>query len=141
MFCHKCGTKVAEGASFCHNCGAKMVQEDIAQEPLEVFPSKYEPKNTTAGPLPQTSAAPVQTIDWENAPTDNRNDFKAFVDNHVRSTTQCQSAEELLNSRVPLRFVWICLGIPSILGILTFNPIVLLLALLLGYGAGCWSLH
>lgn len=29
MFCHKCGTQIAEGAAFCHRCGAKVVHEDI----------------------------------------------------------------------------------------------------------------
>lgn len=25
MFCHKCGTQIADGAAFCHKCGAKVV--------------------------------------------------------------------------------------------------------------------
>lgn len=138
MFCHKCGTKVADDAGFCHNCGTKMVQGDTVQEPLEVIPTNDEPKCTsTAEPLPQPSAAAVQTIDRDIVSNNSRDDFKAFVDNHVRTTTKYQSAEELLNSRVPLRFVWICLGVAAMLGILTFNPIVLLLALLLGYGVAC----
>lgn len=138
MFCHKCGTKVTEGAGFCHNCGAKMVQEVIGQEPLNVFPINNKPKNTIAeGPLPQTSAASVQTINRDNMPSANGNDFKAFVDSHIQSTTNFQSAEELLNSRVPIKFVWKCLGVSAIFGILTFNPILLLFAILLGYGVAC----
>lgn len=27
MFCHKCGTQIAEGAAFCHRCGTKVPQE------------------------------------------------------------------------------------------------------------------
>lgn len=103
-----------------------------------MFTTNDEPKNKSMmGILPQTSAMPFQKIVLENVSNNNGNGFKVFVDNHIRSTTQFQSTEELLNSRVPLRFVWICLGISAILGILTFNPIVLLLALLLGYGVAC----
>ncbi|MGN1102991.1 MAG: ribosomal protein L7/L12, partial [Huintestinicola sp.] len=25
MFCHKCGSQIAEGAEFCHKCGTKVV--------------------------------------------------------------------------------------------------------------------
>lgn len=138
MFCHKCGTKVADEAGFCHNCGNKMVREDITQEPLNVFPTNNEPKNTNSGvPLPQTSDTPAQMIDQENVPNNNGNDFKVFVDNLIRTTTKFHSAEELLNSRVPINFVWKCLGCSAILGILTFNPILLLFAILLGYGVAC----
>lgn len=28
MFCHKCGTQIAEGAAFCHKCGTKVEHED-----------------------------------------------------------------------------------------------------------------
>lgn len=45
------------------------------------------------------------------------------------------SAEELLSSKVSLRFLWICLGISAVLGIITLNPILLLFFLLLGYAA------
>lgn len=136
MFCHKCGNKIADDASFCHGCGAKVVREDVVQAPLDRYPTT-EKENSTTKPLPQTYAVPVQTVEREHVLTDNGIDFKTFVDNHVRSTTKFQSARELLNSRVPLGFIWICLGIFAILGILTFNPIVLLLALLLGYGVAC----
>ena len=29
MFCHKCGTQIADGAAFCYKCGTKVVYEDI----------------------------------------------------------------------------------------------------------------
>lgn len=137
MFCHKCGTKVADDASFCHNCGTKIVQEDTVQKPLEVIPANDEPKYTsTAEPLPQPSAAPVQTISRDNFPTDSGNDFKTFVDNHVRSTTQFQSADDLFQNSKPLTFIWVCIGIPSVGGLVLGGPVGLLIfGALFGYAA------
>lgn len=134
MFCHKCGTKVADDAGFCHNCGAEMVHEGVVQKPLDVLSANHEPKNTSAAEsLPQFSAAPVQTIERANVPNDNVNSFKQFVDSHVKQTTKFQSAKELLNSRVTPMFVWICFGIPTIIGLLAGGPIAaLLLGLIVG---------
>jgi hypothetical protein len=33
MFCHKCGTKIAEGAGFCHKCGTKAAVAEPAPQP------------------------------------------------------------------------------------------------------------
>ncbi len=49
MFCHKCGSQVADGAAFCHKCGAKILYEDAAQQPADTL----EPD----GELQQTGAA------------------------------------------------------------------------------------
>lgn len=68
-------------------------------------------------------------------PNHDSDGFKEFVDNHIRTKTNFQSAEELLNSKVSLRFLWICLGIAVLLGIITLNPVILLFFLLLGYAA------
>lgn len=95
MFCHKCGEQLAEGAVFCHNCGTEAI---------------YEDKQNVAGP--------VQTIEQEHVDGSNRNDFKLFVDNHVRATTKFQSADDLLMNSKPLRFVWACIGIPSVIGLI-----------------------
>lgn len=136
MYCHKCGTKVAEGAGFCHNCGTKMIQGDTVQEPLEVIPTNDEPKCTsTAEPLPQPSAAPVQTIVRGNFSTDSGNDFKAFVDNHVRSTTKFQSADDLLKNSKPWTFLWICLGVSFVIGTVLAFPIGGFVFLIFGYAA------
>ena len=100
MFCPKCGTKALEGAEFCQKCGAKIVYDDTAPT---------IPNAGTAGPSQEPSI--VSKV------MNNSSDIKEFVDNHVRTTTQYQSAEELLNSQVSLQFVWICLGISIVLGI------------------------
>lgn len=35
MFCHKCGTQIAEGADFCHKCGTKVVYTDTVQRSVD----------------------------------------------------------------------------------------------------------
>ena len=114
MFCSKCGTKVLDDTEFCQKCGTKIVYEGTTSK---------APDTHTAEPLPETPPASNIVSDGS--------DFKAFVDNHVRASTQFQSAEELLNSRVPLQFVWICLGISVVLGI--WIPLLLVLTVPLGY--------
>lgn len=92
MFCHKCGTELPEKAEFCHKCGAKQTA------PKETQPS-----------------ANIQEIKTGQSVSTEINDFKNFVDNRVRQTTNFQSAEELLNSRVPQNFLWLCFGIPAVI--------------------------
>lgn len=134
MFCHKCGNKIADDASFCHNCGAKVVRDGIISEPLNV--SKANKMNTsTAEPLPQPSATPVQTTDRDIVSPDNGNDFKAFVDNHIRTTTKFQSADDLLTNSKQWTFLWICLGVSFVIGTLLAFPIGGFVFLIFGYAA------
>ncbi len=123
MFCHKCGAQIAEGAAFCHKCGTIVVYPDTSQPPLD----------TTAADDLNIADTPVQTDAPVNGPIADKDAFKSFVDNHVRTTTQYQTAEELLNSKVSLSFVWICLGISAILGAVTLNLVLLLVAAFFGY--------
>ena len=44
-----------------------------------------------------------------------KDDFGQYINNHVRMTTKYQSAEELLNSKVSQKYVWVCFGVPAIL--------------------------
>ena len=85
---------------FCHKCGTKTVYEGTASK---------TPDTHTAEPQPETPTA--------SSKVSNGNDFKAFEDSHVRATTQFQSAEELLGSKVPLNFIKPCFGIPVLLGL------------------------
>lgn len=134
MFCHKCGTKVADDAGFCHNCGTKMVRDAIISEPLNVSAAN-ERSNGTAEPSAQKSAAAVQTMDLDNKPVNIGNDFKAFVDNHVRTTTKFQSADDLLKNSKPWDFLWICLGVSFVIGTVLAFPIGGLVFLIFGYAA------
>ncbi len=100
---------------FCYKCGNK-ISEDM------IFCNKCGTKITPDNAVSQTS----------NIAND-ENNFKNFVDNHIKTTTKFQSAKELLEKRVPLKFVWICFGIPIILGTLTFNLGILLLGIIVAY--------
>ena len=120
MFCHKCGAQIAEGAAFCQKCGTKVASSEATPKLGDVVTAEWELER----PI---SVSPIQARGTD--------DFKEFVDNHVRTTTKFHSAEELLNSNVPITFVWGCLGVAFIVGIITFNPVILLFALLLGYVA------
>jgi hypothetical protein len=69
-------------------------------------------------------------------PTTNTNDFRAFVDNHVRTTTKFKSAEDLMKNSKPLSFIWLCVGIPAIVGLLIGGPLgFLIFGGLFGYTA------
>lgn len=141
MFCHKCGTQISDEAGFCHKCGTKVAYAETIQHQDTPAPI-IEPKQAVA-------AEPVQQIPVTSAqassPMGDGYGFKEFVDSHVRATTAYRSAEELLNSRVPQRFVWVCFGIPvalSVIGLLrSFSPMDLIAApaftLLVGYLAAC----
>jgi len=107
MFCHKCGTQIAEGAAFCYKCGTKVASIEDTPQLLDTKPTTAEPKQ----PIPTASVqAGVSS------------DFKEFVDNHVRSTTKFQSAEDLLLHCKPTTTLWTCFGTVllsfTILGIL-----------------------
>lgn len=123
MFCHKCGTQIAEGAAFCHGCGTMVVYVEPAEQPVDTPAPASEPiaassrtAITSANPAPQAATATIQASAPINVSGNDRNDFKAFVDSHVRATTSFQSAEELLNSK-PMTFAWIIFGVLSLLGI------------------------
>ena len=94
MFCHKCGGQLPDGSGFCHKCGAKLAAPEAAQPAAEAgAPAVQRPAAN------QAAAAPAAA-----------NDFKAFVDNHVRRTTKFRSADDLLKRSKPLMFMWLCLG-------------------------------
>ena len=71
-----------------------------------------------------------------------KEDFKEFVDNHIRKTTPFQSAKELLDGKVPMRFAEISFGIPALLGVVLcifgdgnmFEKLVVVLFLVLTFG-------
>ena len=108
MFCHKCGAKIADGAAFCHKCGAKVVYTDTIQKSVDDTAPTIEAQDETTQQIPTVS---IQAITALNSKTN----FKMFVNNHIQATTSYQSAEEVLNSHVQQRFVWMCFGIPTIL--------------------------
>lgn len=128
MFCHKCGTQLEEKAVFCHKCGAKIhiknVNKDISNSPVTI---QKQQSNVLQESLPQEK----YVIDKEKIEPTNRSDysennFKDFINNHVRTTTAYQSAEELLNSEVPQNFIflWISCGVLAIWLFISFirNP-------------------
>ena len=111
MFCHKCGAQIAEGAAFCQKCGTKVVYAETVQQPVDTSALTIEPQTEAAQQIP---TMPVRTDTALNSEAD----FKTFVNSRIQATTAYQSAEELLNSHVQQRFVWICFGIPAIFAII-----------------------
>lgn len=103
MFCHKCGTQIAEDAAFCQKCGTKVIYEDAAQLGEKV----------TANTAP-IAAVPVHSSDT----VANDYNFKEFVDKHIQATTQFQSVYDLIDNSKPMKFAWICVGVLSVLGLI-----------------------
>lgn len=123
MFCSKCGNQLPEDSGFCHKCGAKIVCADSSQQTQDT--DVLAEKSTTKVP-----SVPVQTIVNNSAGDTN---FKEFVDNHVRSTTKFQSADDLLKNSKPWNFLWICLGVSFVVGSILAFPVGGFVFLIFGY--------
>lgn len=127
MFCSMCGNQLSEGALFCPKCGAKIHNEKEAPQQSVASTATDEILSDKID-VTQTNVGDNKT----QVTNSNLDEFKKFVDDHVRKDTKFQTAEELLNSRMPLKFVWICcVGIPLVLAII--NIALGLFALLIGY--------
>lgn len=99
MFCSKCGNQLPENAFFCPNCGTKTLIEGAEQHEI----INEETNNSQIG----------------------SDDFKEYVNAHVRKTTEFQSAQELIRNSKPWDFmkkpVCICALIGLIMGIIEGN--------------------
>lgn len=123
MFCHKCGTQLSEEAKFCYKCGAKVPEKEAGKEVLSVptYNMQKREKSILSEEQYQDDAGiNEQHIEPMSVLEDNT-DFKEFVNKHVRENTKFQSAEELLNSKVPQKFLWIWLVVPAICLFMLFN--------------------
>ena len=60
MFCHKCGTQIAEGSAFCQKCGTKVVYEEDAAQPAEQAVVSVAP--VAAAPMRSTNTMTNQDI-------------------------------------------------------------------------------
>ena len=80
MFCHKCGTQIADGAGFCHKCGTKVVYEEVVKqqpadtpvpvdEPQQTGGTRLEPAITKDQPLSNATFEP-ESDNLNQAPTD-----------------------------------------------------------------------
>lgn len=59
MFCHICGTQIAEGAAFCHKCGTKVVYEGIDSQESDI-PQGPAPMVTPTLKSVETTMLPVE---------------------------------------------------------------------------------
>lgn len=98
MFCPKCGNQLPDGAAFCPKCGARLTA----------------PKKEAQPSANVQKAKPVQSVSADS------NDFKKFVDDHVRATTKFSSAEDLLKNSKPWAFTWICFGVSILVWLLLY---------------------
>lgn len=56
MFCHKCGSQIAEGAEFCHKCGTKVILEETAPDTQDISASEEPQMQDEAGSQPEAAA-------------------------------------------------------------------------------------
>jgi len=85
---------------FCHKCGNKLAEG-------AAFCNKCGAK----------AASNTIVLKTQNNLND-ENDFKLFVDNHVRMTTKFQSAKDLIMNSKPMSFIWICIVSLVVFGML-----------------------
>lgn len=124
MFCYQCGAQLEEKSAFCPKCGSKIPEADKAREmgASNSTAQDYQKDALSKSLYHENDTVYVQEIKSVKGSQDNEDDFKEFVNNHVQKNTQFRSAEELLNSKVPSRFIQICYGIPAIF--FAYNMIV-----------------
>lgn len=120
MFCYKCGARLENRSVFCHNCGAKILDGDTDKMKSDLVKEQKQRGDT----LPDVEQKGAE-MNKANMQSTSKSDsmeigFKEFVDNYVKKTTEFESAEALLNSKVPQKFLGICLGIPAVLLFLSF---------------------
>ena len=128
MFCHKCGNQIPEDSGFCPKCGTKIVRAEAIRQTTETTAPAVEPSQ-------KASDMPLETVARENVQAADTDEFREFVDNHVRATTKFKSAEDLLKNSKPLNFIWIYLGVSFLVGSLMSFPIGGFLFLIFGFAA------
>lgn len=110
MFCYKCGTELSEGTVFCHKCGAKMPDGNKGKEMSDPS-SVLQNDGALQEELRQGSAiTDEQDVEITKDLQSKEDDFREFVNGYIRKNTAFQSAEELLSSQVPGRFVQILMA-------------------------------
>jgi hypothetical protein len=127
MFCHNCGNQLPEGSEFCTKCGTKLIISDSLTPSSDTSPNTLVNNNSVSQ---QTSVA-TDSIITTNPIADT--EFKAFVDNHIRTTTKFQSADDLLNNSKPLTLLWVCFGAITLFFTILAFPAGILLGVFFGY--------
>lgn len=114
MFCYRCGTEIPDGAVFCHKCGEKISAGNKEKE-MPDSSSVLQKNGISQEELRQNSnIINKQNIESTKDLQSKEDDFREFVNDYVRKNTAFQTAEELLSSQIPDRFVRICYGVPAV---------------------------
>lgn len=119
MFCKKCGTQLEENSLFCHKCGAKM--SGVDEEMSESMVTEQKQRSS----ISSEALHQVENVMDDNMKSVNESDregssFRNYINEHVRKTTEFETAEALLNSKVPQKFLWRYFGIAIILLLILF---------------------
>lgn len=115
MFCYKCGTKISDGTVFCHKCGAKMPNGNKGKEMSDPSSVLQNDGASQEGLRQDSAITDGQDDETTKDLQSGEDDFREFINGYIRKNTAFQSAEELLSSQVPGRFVQICYGVPAVL--------------------------
>ncbi len=121
MFCSKCGTQLEKKALFCHKCGAKISDVNVDKEISDpVVKDQKQRSGISSEVLHQGGNVMDNDMKSVGAADQMENKFRDYINEHVRKTTEFETAEDLLNSKVPQKFIRIYFGVSLILLFILF---------------------
>lgn len=121
MFCSKCGTQLEEKSLFCNKCGAKISDVNVDKEISDSVITEQNQRSGISSKVLHQGENVVDNNMKSVGETDQmENKFRDYINEHVRKTTEFETAEDLLNSKVPQKFIRIYFGVSLILLFILF---------------------